>query len=145
MNTTNQNTAVATTVIPAIGRVLLATIFVFSGVGKLLAPAATLGYIQSSGLPLAPLAMAIAVAVELGGGIALALGIQTRLVAAVLAAFSIVTALAFHTSFGDQNQLIHLLKNVAMAGGLLQVVAFGAGAYSFDNRTVVKTGGRQLA
>jgi putative oxidoreductase len=145
MNTTNPNTAIATSIIPAIGRVLLATIFVFSGVGKLLAPAATLGYIQSSGLPLAPLAMAIAVAVELGGGIALALGIQTRLVAAVLAAFSIVTALAFHSAIGDQNQLINLLKNFAMAGGLLQVVAFGAGAYSFDNRTVVKTGSRQLA
>ncbi|MET0320375.1 MAG: DoxX family protein [Duganella sp.] len=141
MNTANPNTSA----IPAIGRVLLATIFVFSGVGKLLAPAATLGYIQSSGLPFAPLAMAIAVAVELGGGIALALGIQTRLVAAVLAAFSIVTALAFHTSFGDQNQLIHLLKNIAMAGGLLQVVAFGAGAYSFDNRAVAKTGSRQQA
>ena len=45
---------------------------------------------------------------------------------------SVVTALAFHNAIGDQNQLIHLLKNFAMAGGLLQVVAFGAGAYSID-------------
>ena len=136
MNTNNPNTSI----IPAIGRVLLATIFVFSGVGKLMAPAATLGYIASSGLPFAPLAMAAAIAVELGGGVALALGIQTRIVAAILAAFSIVTALAFHTALGDQNQLIHLLKNFAMAGGLLQVVAFGAGAFSFDNRAVTSTG-----
>lgn len=141
MNTNNPNTSI----IPAIGRVLLATIFVFSGVGKLLAPAATLGYIASSGLPFAPLAMALAVAVELGGGVALALGIQTRIVAAILAAFSIVTALAFHTALGDQNQLIHLLKNFAMAGGLLQVVAFGAGAFSFDNRVVTRNSGSQLA
>lgn len=135
-------TANTTTIVPAIGRVLLATIFIFSGIGKLLAPAATIGYIASSGLPFAPLALAGAIAVELGGGVMLALGIQTRLVAALLAGFSIVTGLAFHNAIGDQNQLIHLLKNIAMAGGLLQVVAFGAGAFSFDNR---RTAVRQLA
>jgi putative oxidoreductase len=128
MKTANTNIA------PVIGRVLLATIFIFSGIGKLLAPAATIGYIASSGLPAAPLALAAAIALELGGGLMLAVGIQTRLVAALLAAFSIVTGLAFHNAIGDQNQLIHLLKNIALAGGLLQVVAFGAGAYSVDNR-----------
>ncbi len=129
---------------PAVGRILMATIFVFSGIGKLLNPAATIGYIQSSGLPFATLALAVAIAVELGGGTALALGIKTRWVAAVLAMFSIVTGLAFHGAIGDQNQLIHLLKNLAMAGGLLQVVAFGAGAYSLDNAAMRKAG-RQLA
>ncbi|MES2164637.1 MAG: DoxX family protein [Pseudomonadota bacterium] len=138
MNNTN------TSVIPAIGRVLMATIFVMSGIGKLAAPAATMGYIASSGLPLPMLALVVAIAVELGGGLLLALGIQTRLVAAGLAAFSIVTGLAFHHAVGDQNQMIHLLKNIAMAGGLLQVVAFGAGAYSFDNRRAVN-GDRQPA
>ncbi|MBV6322176.1 DoxX family protein [Duganella violaceipulchra] len=138
MNNTN------TSVIPAVGRVLMATIFVMSGIGKLAAPAATMGYIASSGLPLPMLALVVAIAVELGGGLLLALGIQTRLVAAGLAAFSIVTGLAFHHAVGDQNQMIHLLKNIAMAGGLLQVVAFGAGAYSFDNRRAV-SGGRQPA
>src|SRR6185369_15272858 len=108
MNSANTNIA------PAIGRVLLATIFIFSGIGKLLAPAATIGYIASVGLPAAPLALAAAIALELGGGLMLAIGIQTRLVAALLAAFSIVTGLAFHNAIGDQNQLIHLLKNIAM-------------------------------
>ena len=130
MNTINPNTSV----IPVIGRVLLAAIFILSGIGKLAAPAATMGYIASTGLPFAPLALAIAIGVELGGGLLLVLGVKTRLVAAGLAVFSIVTGLAFHNAVGDQNQMIHLLKNVAMAGGLLQVVAFGAGAYSFDNR-----------
>lgn len=120
--------------ISIIGRVLLATIFVFSGIGKIMAPADTMAYIASSGLPFAPLGFAIAVAVELGGGLALVFGFQTRIVAAILAAFSIVTALAFHNNLADQNQLINLLKNFAMAGGLLQVVAFGAGAYSIDSR-----------
>ena len=123
-----------TTAIPVIGRILLAAIFVLSGFGKLMAPAATIGYIQSTGLPFATLGLAIAIAVELGGGLLLVAGYKTRIVAAVLAAFSIVTGLAFHNAIGDQNQMIHLLKNFAMAGGLLQVVAFGAGAYSIDNR-----------
>ncbi|MFS2135798.1 DoxX family protein [Duganella sp. Dugasp56] len=134
MNTTN------TTVVPVIGRILLAAIFVLSGFGKLMAPAATIGYIASSGLPFATLGLAIAIVVELGGGLLLAVGYKTRLVAAVLAGFSIVTGLAFHHAVGDQNQMIHLLKNFAMAGGLLQVVAFGAGAYSIDNRGAVSTG-----
>jgi len=134
MKTTNANTSVA----PAIGRILMATIFLVSGIGKVFNPAATIGYIQSSGLPFATLGLAIAIAVELGGGAALALGYKTRWVAGVLAAFSIATGLAFHGAIGDQNQLIHLLKNIAMAGGLLQVVAFGAGAYSLDNGSARK-------
>lgn len=128
---TNNNTALFS----AAGRILLATIFIFSALGKIAAPAATIGYIQSSGLPLATLGFALAVAVELGGGLLLVLGVKTRWVAAALAAFSVVTGLAFHNEVGDQNQLIHLLKNFAMAGGLLQVVAFGAGAFSIDART----------
>lgn len=119
-------------VIPAIGRILMATIFVFSGIGKALAPEGTLGYIASVGLPFASLALIGAIAIEIGGGVLLAIGYKTRLVAAALAAFSLVTAFVFHNAIGDQNQLIHLLKNIAMAGGLLQVVAFGAGAYSLD-------------
>ncbi|GGY30445.1 DoxX family protein [Pseudoduganella albidiflava] len=122
----------ATSVAPAVGRVLLATIFIFSAIGKMAAPEATIGYIQSAGLPFATLGLVVAIALELGGGALLALGIKARAVAALLAGFSIVTGLAFHGAIGDQNQLIHLLKNFAMAGGLLQVVAFGAGAWSVD-------------
>ncbi|MDY0961459.1 MULTISPECIES: DoxX family protein [Massilia] len=125
-------TQTSQSIIPAIGRILMAAIFVFSGIGKALAPEATLGYIQSVGLPFASLALVGAIAVEIGGGALLVLGYKTRLVAAGLAVFSLVTAFVFHNAISDQNQLIHLLKNVAMAGGLLQVVAFGAGAYSLD-------------
>jgi len=86
------------------------------------------------GLPLPPLAFAVAVAVELGGGLLLIAGYQTRFVAAALAIFSLATAFSFHSNFADQNQMIHFLKNVMMAGGLLQIAAFGAGALSLDNR-----------
>ncbi|OAN64080.1 DoxX family protein [Sphingomonas sp. TDK1] len=120
--------------LPLLGRIGLATIFLLSGLSKLAAPAATIGYIASSGLPLPQLGFAIALLVELGGGIALILGYRTRTVAAILAAFSVATALAFHSALGDQNQFIHFFKNIAMAGGLLQVVAFGAGGWSLDAR-----------
>ena len=126
--TTNTNQSA----VPAIGRLLLAAIFIFSGIGKAMAPAGTIGYIASAGLPFATLGLIAAIAIELGGGVMLALGIKARIVALGLAVFSVVTALAFHNALGDQNQLIHFMKNIAMAGGLLQVVAFGAGAYSLD-------------
>ncbi|RZF64160.1 DoxX family protein [Sphingomonas populi] len=120
--------------LPLIGRVLIATIFILSGISKVTAPAATIGYIQSAGLPLPQVGLAVAVLIELGGGIALVLGYRTRIVAAILAAFAIVTAFAFHSALGDQSQFINFFKNVAMAGGLLNVVAFGAGAWSLDAR-----------
>ena len=114
------------------GRLLLAAIFLISGFGKLTAAAGTIGYIAQAGLPAPTLAYAVALIVELGGGALLVLGYRTRLVAAALALFSLVTAFAFHASFGDQDQTIHFLKNLAIAGGLLQVVVFGAGSFSLD-------------
>ncbi|MBF5089919.1 DoxX family protein [Novosphingobium sp. NBM11] len=116
------------------GRILLAAIFVLSGLSKVAAPAGTIGYIASAGLPLPQIGLAIAVIVELGGGLALVAGFRARFVAAVLALFSLATALAFHNHLADQNQFIHFFKNVAMAGGLLQVVAFGAGRFALDRR-----------
>ena len=91
--------------------------------------------IRAAGLPLPRLALALSVVVELGGGLLLVAGFRTRIVASVLALFSLATALSFHSNFADQNQMIHFLKNVMMAGGLLQIVAFGAGALSIDNRS----------
>lgn len=116
------------------GRILLAAIFIFFGAGKAADPAGTIGYIGSVGLPFSPLAYAGAVALELGGGVALLLGYRTRVVAVALMLFSIFTALTFHANFADQNQLIHFFKNFAIAGGLLQVAAYGAGRISLDAR-----------
>ncbi|NPT56417.1 DoxX family protein [Paraburkholderia elongata] len=117
-----------------VGRVLLATIFLVSGFGKLVAASATMGYIASVGLPAPMLGYAVALTLEIGGGLLLIVGYQTRLVATLLAMFSILTALFFHHAFGDQNQMFHFLKDLAIAGGLVQVIAFGAGAYSLDGR-----------
>jgi len=117
-----------------VGRILIAAIFVLSGLSKLTAPAATIGYIQSAGLPAPSIAYGVALLVELGGGILLILGYRTRLVAAALTVFAFATALGFHHDLADQNQFIHFFKNVSMAGGLLQVVAFGGGRLSLDAR-----------
>ncbi|QAY78747.1 DoxX family protein [Sphingosinicella sp. BN140058] len=125
---------IAGAILPLAGRIGLAAIFVLSGISKLTAPDPTIGYIASAGLPFPTLALAGAVFVELVGGLLLIAGYRTRLVAAALAGFSLVTALAFHADFADQNQFIHFFKNVAMAGGLLQVAAFGAGRFSLDAR-----------
>lgn len=114
------------------GRVLLAAIFVLSGIAKLTDPAGSAGYIASVGLPAPQLALWGAIAVELLGGLALIAGYKVRLVAAALAAFSVVTAALFHAQLGDQMQFIMFFKNIAMAGGLMQVVAFGGGRLSLD-------------
>ena len=122
--------------VATLGRLLLAAIFLISGFGKLTGAAGTIGYIAQAGLPAPTLAYAVALIVELGGGALLVIGYRARLVAAVMAIFSLATAFAFHANFGDQNQMIHFLKNFAIAGGLLQVVAFGAGSFSVDAKGV---------
>ncbi|MCU7370713.1 DoxX family protein [Paucibacter sp. O1-1] len=134
MNTTSTSSSTSISVLPLIGRLLVATIFLVSAFGKLAAPAGTIGYIASVGLPAPTLAFVAALVAELGGGVLLVLGYRTRLVAAALALFSVASALLFHNALGDQNQLFHFLKNIAMAGGLLQFVAFGAGSFSVDQR-----------
>ena len=134
MNTTQTTSSASTSVLPLIGRVLMAAIFLISAFGKLAAPTGTIGYIASVGLPAPTLAYAAALAAELGGGLLLVLGYRTRLVAAALAVFSVVSAVFFHSALADQNQMFHFLKNIAMAGGLLQFVAFGAGSLSLDER-----------
>lgn len=121
--------------LPLIGRFLIGAPFIMSGIGKLTSYAATVGYIASVGLPLAGLGFAIAVLMEAGGGTLLLLGYRTRLVATLMALFTLATAIFFHHNFADQNQMIHFLKNVMIAGGLLQIAYFGAGAWSLDART----------
>jgi putative oxidoreductase len=116
----------------ALSRLLLALLFVLSGIGKFAAPAGTQAYIAAAGLPLPLVGYLIAVVVELGGGLLLIVGYQTRLVATAMALFTLAAALFFHNNFADQNQMIHFLKNIAITGGLLHVAAFGAGAFSVD-------------
>jgi putative oxidoreductase len=121
--------------LPFTGRLLIGLPFAMSGLSKLAAIGPTTEAIRAVGLPPPSLSLALCILCELGGGLLLAAGFKTRIAATVLALFCITTAVAFHSNFADQNQMIHFLKNVMMAGGLLQIVAFGAGALSLDNRS----------
>jgi len=115
-------------------RLLLAFIFVMAGWGKLNGIDGTAGYMASAGIPLANVLIYLVILTELGGGILIAIGYQTRIVAFLMAGFTILSALIFHFNFGDQMQMINFMKNVAIAGGFLSLVANGAGAWSLDGR-----------
>ncbi|WP_313454815.1 DoxX family protein [Pseudomonas sp.] len=125
MNTFSATAAVA-------GRLLLAALFLLSGFSKLAAADATLAYIESSGLPFPLLSYLAALGVELGLAALLIIGFQTRIVAVLMALFTVVTAVAFHSNLADQGQFINFFKNISIAGGLLQIAAFGGGALSVD-------------
>jgi putative oxidoreductase len=114
------------------GRILLAAIFLISGLGKIGGYAATAGYMTSVGVPGALLPAVIAF--EVLGAIAIIVGWRTRIAAFLLAGFTLLSGLIFHSNFADQMQMISFLKNVSIAGGFLLLVANGAGALSLDRR-----------
>jgi putative oxidoreductase len=116
------------------GRLLIAVLFLDAAFGMLAAPQATLAEMHSAGLPLVQLGYVIALVTDIGGALLLIVGYRTRLVGFALALFTLITALIFHHDFADPDQLINFVKNVAIAGGLLQLTAFGAGALSLDAR-----------
>src|SRR5512143_3618047 len=122
-----------------VGRLLLAVLFLPAGIGKLTGFAGTVGYIAAVGLPMPQVAAALALVVEIAGGAALIAGYGTRVVAIVLAAFTLVASYFFHNYWAlpaDQQMIPQLLffKNIAVVGGLLTLAAFGAGAWSVDAR-----------
>jgi putative oxidoreductase len=125
------------------GRVLMPVIFMPAGTGKTGACTGTQGYIESMGVPVTLLPLVIAL--EVGAGIAVLVGWQTCISGFLLAGFSVLGALIFHADFGDQMQSILFMKNLAMAGGLLLLVANGAGDWSVDARQRRTSGGLQHA
>src|SRR5260370_4701904 len=113
------------------GRLLLAAIFLHEAWTKLTGYSAALAYMQAFGVPgqLLPLA----IAVELGCGVLILCGYHTRAAALLLAGFCLVTAVLFHTKFGDRNQLLHFEKDLAIAGGLLVLFSHGGDALALDS------------
>jgi putative oxidoreductase len=114
------------------GRSLLALLFLLSGLGKLGAYSGTAAYMTSQGVPGALLPLVIAT--ELLGASAIILGWKTRIVAVLLAGFSLLTALTFHNNLADQTQMIMFFKNISIGGGFLLLAVNGAGALSLDAR-----------
>ena len=131
MNTNMQNSAALA------GSILLALIFIISGYGKITGYAGTAGYMASKGLPMVAVLLPLAILVELGGGLLIALGWKARWAAALIFLFLIPVTLVFHNPIGldaaqAQQQMINLLKNVSIMGGMLGLFAFGPGGFSFD-------------
>ena len=114
------------------GRILMAVLFVPAGYNKITGYSGTAGYMESIDVP--GILLPLVIIVELLGGLAILLGWQTRIAAFLLAGFCLVAALLFHFQPADQIQMILFTKNLAIAGGLLFLVANGAGAYSLDRR-----------
>src|SRR6516225_9492888 len=119
-----------------IGRLFFSSMFLAFSYGKLTAFGGTSGYLASLGLPAPALFTLLAIIIEIGGGLLMLVGYQTRLVALGLAIFVLVAAFIGHSQLDNQNQFMHFMKNMAIVGGSLAFVAFGAGAYSLDARTV---------
>ena len=122
-----------------VGRLLIAALFLPAGLAKLSGFEGTVGYIESVGLPLPAVAAAGALALEILGSVALIVGFQTRIVAAVMTVFTLVASIFFHAFWAaapEQAFVQQLLffKNIAVVGGLLTLAAWGAGAWSLDGR-----------
>jgi putative oxidoreductase len=121
-------------IVSAVGRILLATIFLLSGLHKIADPVGTQQYMSAMGMPATGFFLVGAIVLELAGALSLILGYWTRVGATLLIVFMIPATLIFHTNFADRIQFIMFLKNVAMTGGLLYVLAYGPGPLSLDVR-----------
>jgi len=121
-----------------VGRILVALIFIISGIGKITGYAGTAGYMASKGMPMVDLLLPLTILVELGGGLLIALGWKIRWAAAALFLFLIPVTLLFHNPAGlagaeAQQQMINLLKNLSIMGGMLCLFAFGPGRFGLDS------------
>ncbi|MDI6026354.1 DoxX family protein [Corticibacterium sp. UT-5YL-CI-8] len=117
-----------------LGRLLLSSLFILAGFGKLTAIGATAGWFGSLGLPVPTVTTVVVGLVELLGGLAILVGFQTRIAALVLAVFTVAATLVAHTNFADGMQMLLFQKNISITGGLLLVAALGAGGLSVDGR-----------
>lgn len=114
------------------GRVLLALMFVMASWSKIGGYAGTQGYMEAMGVP--GFMLPLVILLELGGGLAVVLGLFTRSLSVLLAGFTLMAAFIFHYQPAEQMQMLMFMKNVSVAGGFLALAAAGAGAFSVDAR-----------
>ena len=125
-------TSTAQDVLALVARLLLATLFILAGINKIGAMEGTVGYISSVGLPFPELVYFGTVAFEIVGGLMLAAGFKARYVGFAMGIFTLLTAVIFHSDFSQQMEVTLFLKNLAIAGGMFAIAAFGAGRLSVD-------------
>jgi putative oxidoreductase len=114
----------------AAARVMLAQLFIWGGIEKIASYAGVQTYMENAGVP--GVLLPLVILTELGGGLAVLAGWQTRYVTLALAGFCLLTALFFHTNFADQMQMIQFMKNLGLAGGFLALSVAGPGAFALD-------------
>ncbi len=119
---------------PLISRILISAIFIISGIGKITNFQATLGFMNSVGFPITIVFLILAIIFELVGGISILIGYYSKIGSISLIIFTILATLIFHINFADQNQIIMLLKNLAIIGGLLLIVVNGSGPFSVNKK-----------
>ena len=122
------------TVVPLIGRILLAALFLIAAYNKVTNVAGTTGYFGKLGLPMPGILVWVVIAVEALGGIFTVIGFQARLVAWGMAIFTLLTALIGHKFWIDPSQMTNFLKNLSIMGGFLMLAASGPGRLSVDRR-----------
>jgi putative oxidoreductase len=115
-----------------LARLLMSSLFIWDGIVQARNPPGTIQYFTSVHVPVPDVAVWVSIAIHLIGGLALLVGFKTRWAAALLILLCLGTAFGVHLPIGDRANMIHFYKNLAMAGGLLYVVAFGAGSVSVD-------------
>ncbi|ALQ51951.1 DoxX family protein [Nitrosomonas ureae] len=113
-----------------VARIFLGQIFLISGLLKISGYEGTQGYMEAMGVP--GMLLPLVIALEVAGGLAIVTGWQTKLVSMALAAFTLVAAVIFHSNFSDQIQMIMFMKNIAITGGFMLLIVYGAGVYSID-------------
>lgn len=113
-----------------VARIFLGQIFLISGLLKISGYEGTQGYMEAMGVP--GMLLPLVILLEVGGGLVIVAGWQTKLVSMALAAFTLAAAMIFHSNFSDQIQMIMFMKNIAITGGFVLLMAYGAGAYSID-------------
>ena len=113
-----------------VARVFLGQIFLLSGFFKVTGYEGTVGYMEAMGIP--GMLLPLVIALEIGGGVAIIVGWQTRLTAIALAIFTVVAGVIFHSNFSDHMQMIMFMKNIAITGGLMLLAVHGSGDYSLD-------------
>jgi putative oxidoreductase len=117
-----------------VARLLFATLFLVAGFNKLVGYSGVIGYFRKLGIPEPSVVTPAVIGFEMLAGLLLIVGYQTRIVALLIAIFCIVSGVLGHAQISDPNNLNHLLKNFALAGGALALYAAGAGAKSLDAR-----------
>lgn len=117
-----------------LARVFLAQIFVLSGIFKITGYEGTQSYMETMGVP--SMLLPLVILIEISGGLAIAIGWQTRWAAIALASFTVLAGVIFHSNFSDHMQMIMFMKNIAITGGLLLLAVHGAGEYSWDGRKI---------